>query len=187
MIIAEGMDNSGKTTLVQEIIKATGARLVPSLGKPNAEQAQERMRELLNDTDAKVYDRFVAFSDEVYGRVLRRGNILDPEAWQCINRVMRAGALVIYCRPPTDQILDFGERPQMKGVVEFGPRLIRRYDNMFDTIGEMGYESQIIRYDWTEGPFSTKSVIEEAKAHLAREKENHAYIGQLNKGVLSLG
>jgi hypothetical protein len=187
MVIVEGMDNSGKTTLVQEIA-GLGARIVPSVGKPDREQARLRMQELLNETDAKVYDRFVAFSDEVYGRVLRGCNILDPDAYGAMLRVMRANALVIYCRPPDDVILNFGDRAQMEGVLERGSTLIRGYDRLFNLLEDWGYAGQIIRYDWTfTSGYTKKQILERVKAHLAIEAENHAYINQLNKGALCLG
>ena len=181
-VIVEGMDNSGKTTLVQKIA-AFGAELIPSRGKPDGIRAPIEIDRLWNETHARVYDRFVAFSDEVYGRVLRGKNVLDPDPWGAILRTMRSGVLLVYCRPPDGVILNWDGREQMAGVIDNAPKLLQAYDKMVDIIEELGFENQVLRHNYTD-PFNEKQMLKEVREHVEAERERHAYAKQLNKDAI---
>lgn len=149
MIVVEGMDNSGKTTLVQQISSRYNLPIQPSLGPPDAEKTLQILSQFLLATDLKIYDRLVAFSDTVYGAVLRKRVVTDPLQWTWIARVIKQEPFIIYCRPPTEKVLDFGDREQMTGVVNRARVLLHRYDQLFDDLEAFFGLGVYIKYDWT--------------------------------------
>lgn len=145
MIIVEGMDNTGKTTLVEKLKTEFELEPVRSPGpKPYRElfefvdkyaSAMEEVRSKQGTTKDYpfIHDRFPIFSDRVYGAVLRKINPfeeLDEGRW-LVERIRKVGAVVIYCRPQrTEKILSFEDgRKQMDGVEENAKRLLEVYDN----------------------------------------------------------
>jgi hypothetical protein len=133
MIIVEGMDNTGKSTLVKmlaEDLKKLEARHSPSHLRGTVELIQWMNVELTKRSSHNyIYDRFPPISEEVYGPILRGQSIfkLPPNNW------VPYEVLLIYCRPDTEVILHF-TTDQIGGVIDHAKELITQYDKV---IGEL--------------------------------------------------
>lgn len=104
MIIIEGMDNSGKSTLARYIAERCGLRVQESEGPPRSpEEINERCRryETLQNT---LLVRHPAVSNAIYGHFRPEG---DPITADIREQFYGAGHLIIYC-DPVDRDLDDG-------------------------------------------------------------------------------
>lgn len=172
MIIVEGMDNTGKTTLVRKLTSMLPLRKYKSPGPDIGEAEQiEWVRDRLEDTDEWViFDRFPLISEPIYGSNIRgQHNFEDPSKQYLYDIFKNKKPLVIYCRPPRDKILSFEDgRIQMDGVKLKGANLISDYDKMITDIKEEGINTVI--YDYT--THSVNPVYLEVCNYLGIKKED---------------
>jgi hypothetical protein len=146
MIILEGMDNSGKSTLG----KLIGLPIVNPGGKPKDEAQEnlmmsEQLMLALLGSDV-VQDRVTCISQQVY-----RGRVGDARYGGFAERMLCGyKVFLIYCRPPTDVIMDFSghvikdyEDPaDVDRVMRSAHHLITSYDKLMSKLPH-------IRYDYT--------------------------------------
>ena len=163
MIIVEGMDNSGKSTLIANIANRFGLKVIKRSGPPAANvtvavSAREAEEAFILETltflvlsPQVIYDRFPIISEGIYGPLLRNKNVFEREGttWEhWLNRLRQCNPLVIYCRPPEEKILCFSpEREQMQGVTDNARLLIHRYDQLMDKLEKQGF--LFIKHDFT--------------------------------------
>lgn len=157
LIILEGMDNTGKTTLGNFLSQKTGLELIHS---PGAHQIGNQVYRWMADhfeieTQGRpiIYDRFPLLSEEIYGKVLRGGNLFEhsPEGRFGYSLLQDIDPLIIYCEPPEEQINFWGQRDQMKGVKDNWETLLTSYREFFKS-NHLGF-SNIIYYDYTQNSF----------------------------------
>lgn len=161
MIIIDGMDNTGKTTLAHKLADRFE---LPYLHSPSEYKYDfNRMfgwaiRELGSEVRA-IYDRFSPITDMIYGPVLRGGTpYLTDQRGIAIRELLRSTPhIIIYCRPPRDVILDFGTREQMEGVIDHSVKLLESYDRYMHKLRETGHN--IVVYDYT-NPHGYDEVVE---------------------------
>lgn len=131
MIVVEGMDNTGKTTLVNKLAEEFDLKVVKSPGPVDQglENSLKWMQETLENKDLQViYDRYPLISERIYGPIIRKKDILAPYWDKLVRKFLLREPLLIYCRPPIKDILNFGEREQMEGVIERAEELAELYD-----------------------------------------------------------
>ena len=155
-IVVEGMDGSGKSTLVKQLMEYLGEQgdYVPGYNRVIGEKApmpQWWMEKLAYNPVGKivVHDRFF-YPELVYGPVLRKRVVMDRGTESYVREFLRHRAFLIYCRPPVKTIAqDIHKVEQMKGVKEHFNELLTAYDQvMIDEAGVMN--SRFARYDWTQ-------------------------------------
>lgn len=163
MIIVEGMDNSGKSTLIANIADRFELRVIKRSGPPSAavtvavshrEAEQAFILETLSFlvlNPQMIYDRFPIISEGIYGPVLRNKNVFEREGtgWEnWLDRLVQCNPLIIYCRPPEEKILCFSpNREQMQGVTDSARLLIHKYDQLMDKLEKRG--ALLVRHDFT--------------------------------------
>lgn len=151
MLVVEGMDNSGKSTLAHELARATGRHVVHSPGHrltpPQLRDWAEKS--LFSPANPYIiYDRHPVISESVYGPVLR-GKSIFHETW--LGRFVRRSfyehvrPLIIYCRPPVTDITDF-RKPEMDGVTDNALKLLSAYDGLIDELVDEGV--RVLRYNY---------------------------------------
>ena len=149
MIIIEGMDNTGKTTLAKRLAKDLDLLYINNRKKPNGWPDLDRDVYhfcWISSIFSTVFDRWAAISEAIYGRVLRGKEPNRDEYIQLHKFSARENPLVIYCRPKDSTILNFQE-DQMDGVKERAKELIIAYDEemnfvrKFLTVCEYDYEN----------------------------------------------
>lgn len=152
IIIVEGCDGSGKTTLAMDLAKRMRAVFL------KCERPQEGVDLMRFDyllQTATVYsgvvvaDRHVAISEPIYGMICRgKHDLKEKEIEECLSRVSH----IVYCRPSSDQIKhSIGVHDHMEGVVDNLPKIIVAYDDFFLSkhTWRRGFGPAVHRYDWT--------------------------------------
>lgn len=164
MIIVEGCDNTGKTTLIDQLIQPfpTLQRMRSIGNQPGlAKWLSEALLENQNVT-TKIYDRFF-FSELVYGPVLRgRTRFTGVEKDLILGMLAAIKPLVILCSPPPSTVSKtIYKRPQMGGVIDRWVTLNEKYHTV---IKPLLIERKIpyLEYDFTE-----EDAFEKVKAHIA--------------------
>ena len=132
MLIFTGMDNSGKTTLVNKVSKDLGLPVIKSLG-PNHSRDEKHIR-------------FLPFEEMVYGRVLRGDPIysLDDPYMKSLKDL---DPIIVYTRPSSEVIFNFGDREQMEGVIETKEKLLAAWDDLMWKLKARGWNVKV--YDYT--------------------------------------
>lgn len=149
-IIVEGMDGSGKTTLINKLMKEfPGLELVVNTLGPdqdfNSWWPQEFDR--LPDAPVPIHDRFF-YSELVYGPVIRKSILAAPELVDNGLWFLRNTALLIYARPHSDSLREaVTVKDQMAGVHEYFDSLLSLYDNLMAVELEW-YGKRFVQYDW---------------------------------------
>ena len=172
MIIVEGMDNSGKSTLAKHLAEKFGLEYLhsPSEYRNDTKLMIDWALKQLLDQKLAVYDRFSPISDRVYGPVLRGGTpyndtIAGKSAVELLKTVPH---LIIYCRPERERILNFGSREQMDGVTSQATKLLEEYDALMSKMQLEGYD--IITYNYAE-PEGYEFVISQVSHYIKQWEE----------------
>lgn len=147
MLIIEGPDNSGKTTLCTDLRKRLGIPVVHS-ERPNPAWGAERILAHSNHQllpKRIIRDRIYVISEYVYGRVIRGGSALRGLHADALMDLYQRPYLIIYCRPDDRAILDSQGREQMEGVLDKHQAIIQEYDKL---MGEVALNCKVVRYDY---------------------------------------
>ena len=151
MLIFTGMDNSGKTTLAVKVSQKLGLPLVKSLGPNHTKDEKhlwflDQMTREATFPDSVIFDRFLPFEEMVYGKVLRGDPIysLDDPYMRSLKDL---NPTIIYTRPSSEVIFNFGDREQMTGVVETREKLLIAWDDLMWKLINSGWNVQV--YDYT--------------------------------------
>jgi GTPase SAR1 family protein len=143
-IIVVGMDNTGKTTLCKTLASKLNAVHAKPLGPGRSrEDMFENIIHYMDMKETVIFERFSIFEELIYGKILRKNSKFD---FKDVEMIRHYHPVIVYCRPPKEVILNFGDRAQMPGVIEKSERLIKEWDHLiYDCIS--GFK--IITYDWT--------------------------------------
>lgn len=145
MIIVEGMDNTGKTTLVNKLAEMGLSKRL--LGGPPKDKASLKIQ--LKDqfnlaSHPMVQDRATCISQQVYW-----DKMSDVVLNGYLHSMIREKhCLVIYCRPPEEVILNFAthERKEydtdehIKYVTDNAKRFVQSYDLLMSNIPHLVYD-----------------------------------------------
>lgn len=158
--VVEGPDNSGKTTLAQKLAKRLGGLYVKGeyVAQPESDVLRFNMWLSMAPGDRLVIcDRHPVISDPIYAAAVRQrpsplGSVFCQEVQSYLN--------IIYCRPPMEEILRFGNREQMEGVIENGKRIIQGYDQWWQDLPDFpGVER--LQYSWAWKDVHKKIIAED--------------------------
>lgn len=167
MVIIEGMDNSGKTTLVNYLATEILCGVIRSPGPHTGEFLATWI--LLQNERLKVqpilFDRHPLISEKIYGVVLRSRNALAIYG-DLMQYFRSLNPLIIYCRPPISNILDFGDRDQMEGVKETATILLDKYDYTMNLMRDEGFS--IVTYDYTSQSLTRLEVLGMVREYFKR-------------------
>ena len=173
MIIVEGMDNSGKTTLAKHLAQKFGLEYLhsPSEYRNDPKLMIDWALKQMTSQKWAVYDRFSPISDRVYGPVLRGGTPYnDTMAGKSAVKLLKTVPhLIIYCRPGRERILNFGSREQMDGVIHQAVKLLEAYDDLMKEMQLEGYNIVTYNYD---NPEDYNYIISQVKNHILYTKRS---------------
>lgn len=151
MMIFTGMDNSGKTTVVQKTSKKLGLPVVKSLGPHHSVNKKhiwllDQMTREKAFPGSVIFDRFLPFEEMVYGKVLRGDPIysLDDPYMKSLKDL---NPTIIYTRPHSSTIFNWDGREQMKGVIEQKEKLLAAWDDLMWGLMARGWDVQVYDYE----------------------------------------
>lgn len=172
MIIIEGPDNSGKSTLAIGLSDIIGwPNYHPTrLKRFNLDRAQGQLEAFnfgYNQLIPKrqILDRCFAVGECVYGELIRTENKLGELAPRLLTALVNTQHLIIYCRPP-ESYIKASTKPEMAGVMENMDEIIRTYDAIMGGLEKTG--AFIIRYD-----FSKPGDFERVVGHVLRHQKSY--------------
>lgn len=125
MLIVEGPDGAGKTTLVERLSKELDMYVMPRVVSKNAEAMVDLVQWVHDDVTSglkrAIYDRHRLISEPIYGPVLR-GNIepgFDNMRWlrDYQRKFRELEPFVIFCLPPLETVLKNVESDEDNQVV----------------------------------------------------------------------
>lgn len=172
MVIVEGCDNTGKTTLVRSLLYVKHPFKLVETVKPPGPTDWDTMKRYLDEhlrgpvnkeRVRSVYDRFHLISELVYGKVLR-GNVVIPQQdfVEYATLLKQADPLIIYCELPKDKIeATIGDRDQLEGVDSHIPELLDKYEKVIDAY----HFNWLTRYNYTR-PGDFEEVLRIVKFYL---------------------
>lgn len=157
LIVVEGVDASGKTTLLENSRHIRGRYFV-LLRHSCRPLVPDDIGNLLKLIDGQpvdlILDRHPLISEPIYGPILRKKNLVTEwiapftgavDSW--IKEIDR----VIYCRPPITAILtNLNNNPQLAGVEQHLEELLYAYDRRMAEIKALGVE--VVKYDYKRDP-----------------------------------
>lgn len=154
IIILEGPDNAGKSTLANMLAKDLGVDVVHPGGPPaNIADAlircgEQAMLFQLGESVSFIYDRVTCISDEIY-RGADKYHVAFGLFQQDLKREIEDGnAILVYCRPPNKVVKDFSahvtKAHETDEVVEHAKRNIDRivfeYDELMSIMEPIVYD-----------------------------------------------
>lgn len=150
MIVVEGPDGAGKTTLIEAarqlrnyFVMVRSSRNPPD--KKTMIQFQFWLTSLPKDITL-VCDRIIAISDRVYGPILRNQDLFDGLP---LDFGLTHVTTLIYCRPPTSVLLKNAvEGVHLEGVRERQEHIVQAYDALMNRLSEK-LNARVIEYDFT--------------------------------------
>lgn len=158
MVIVEGCDNAGKTTLVQRL--SDELKLLTVLNRRRPRSLQQSWDYLTRIMPAMAYlptvvDRFMAVSEPIYGPICRGERLYSladiVHQFKFVTKSLGDHPpLLVYCRPSNERILNFGDRPQMAGVIQNAQALIEAYDGQIGWLRDT-VPLPVVRYDFDRG------------------------------------
>ncbi len=160
LVVVEGMDNSGKTTLANKLMEhfdLTYTKPVPSEGPEgmDGEYMMNGMKKLFQEVrDGANYisDRVNLVSELIYGPICRGASRLSQEQYaEILPEFVDLYPVVFFCRPKVDTILKgLKDSFQMEGVAEKGLILCKTYEAYFDGWHMVGIP--FYNYNWEADP-----------------------------------
>jgi len=154
IIIVEGVDGSGKTTLINKLQKDLNVITVKSPRPKNYQDCKDLLARtlLLAENTNILCDRIGIISEPIYGPVCRHILGFPPKA-EAEQMLWAMNSIIVYCNPG----LEFCQKnveshPQMSGVKDNLPQLHNAYQEWMGQL-EMGSVC-VIPYDYTEDSYT---------------------------------
>ena len=103
IIILEGPDGAGKTTLAEKLKQQTGYTYLRR-AQPKTEEDKKRMMEeyiqVIKSGKNCIFDR-CWYSELIYGPIMRDASVITyPQMYQLERLIAKNGAILIYCTAP---------------------------------------------------------------------------------------
>jgi hypothetical protein len=174
MLIVEGPDNAGKSTLIGQIKETFNIESIHAGGPPKNLRDIETRRAAAfkNCLIGIVQDRNYLISDIVYGSVLRKSPCYNN--FRLLLQMLQLKPLVIYCRPRLEQLLEMKNhevkahetQEHVDSVVENQKTIVEHYDELMKIVG---MHTTVLTYDYNKG--FPEYQIKTIENHLTRKKD----------------
>lgn len=162
-IVVFGCDNTGKTTLCEELKCILEPYFYPEIAKSigankTVEEYVDFMKINLEKNNIVIFDRFPIIEEATCGKVIRDNNIFEKWQREDVIGLLKSVDFYIFCYPGLFNVLNWGEREQMDGVKSNVLKLINAYNEMAFALKEMGLNVYEFNYKY-HNPFKFYSII----------------------------
>lgn len=150
MILVEGPDNSGKSTLIEQLTARFNLfKCERPHGPPkSAEELYFRIKDFQNFYKSKMFimDRNPVIGESIYGPILRNHNMFEDLDTQdqiefeaeLFSKITTKTIFLIYCRPPlevitnleTHQVKDYDTEEHLKSLSLNRYKIVQAYDDV---------------------------------------------------------
>jgi hypothetical protein len=146
-IVVEGMDGTGKTTLIAKLAKDFDLEIITRpQGRPLDQWWTEELERPM-EAPVPIHDRFF-YSELVYGPVLRGKIEVNKAVQDNVLWFLRHTSLLVYARPFSEGIRETIKlNPQMAGVTENAEKLLFTYDRLME-YERSWFGPRFYHYDW---------------------------------------
>ena len=160
MIILEGCDNAGKSTLALQLAEDLKISHARSFRKPKSLQDILDHHRWLSECPAQVVtDRHPAISELIYGPIIRQNTFSNPTEARRVTSLQTT--YLVYCRPPFHMMVStLGQRKQMDGVLDRFLALSKAYDELMEIL------QPDFTYDFS-NPHHYQELIDDYRIHAA--------------------
>lgn len=151
IIIIEGPDGSGKTTLANKLSKQTGYPVVHRSAPKSDEEKAAMMnmyKQAIKESKNIIFDR-CWYSEMAYGPIMRDTSVISfPEMYELEKQLAKRGALIIYCTD-TPEVL-------WRRATQRGEDYIKDYGifvdicKAFDSIMSVPHHIPVVKYGYQE-------------------------------------
>jgi hypothetical protein len=121
MFIIEGPDGSGKTTLAKKIAAGFGVQIFHAGGPPESHDELLSRVQFQYERFGSILDRASIITERVYGPIIRGKSVFtldEYETW--IKAYAEKGWMMIYCRPPTEVLLQYVKNEMDRVICDEG-------------------------------------------------------------------
>ncbi len=141
-IVVFGCDNTGKTTLCNELLDILDpyfhVEIAKSIGaNKTVEEYVDFMKSNLSKEKVIIFDRFPIIEEATCGKVLRNNDIFEKWQKEDVIGILKSVDIFILCYPGLFNVLNWGEREQMDGVKSNALKLINAYNEMAVALKDM--------------------------------------------------
>jgi len=190
ILLLEGPDGAGKSTLAAEFVKR-GWRVAyhddpPLPGEDKFEKYTNILLSIKPGEDV-ILDRF-APSEYVYGDICHRGSQISVEKLRLINRLLFSkGALAIFCLPSFETTEANWAARRKDELVQSSDRLFLIW-KMYETLFKFEFANlNAIIYDYTKGPSISMAFPTKLPIHLLPRSLPEGVIGSPEAKFLFVG
>ena len=183
MIILEGPDGSGKTTLARQLSGVTGLEIAPRVVSKDAEAQVDLVKWVDNNLKRgfhdTIYDRHRLISEPIYGPMLRPESepMFDNFHWLSsqLLRFYRIGPVIIYCLPPFGAVWE-SVRSDPDNKVVHDIRTARAIYNLYVTRASLDYTrigTRVMIYTWVKDGHTLLNLADYINSTIKEEDNVH--------------
>lgn len=161
MIIVEGPDGSGKTTLIEQLVEHTGLPVAPRVVSKDTE-AMVDLKKWTEDNvwggwQPTIFDRHRLISEPIYGPIFRDKDEPGFENLYWFSHMLgefyRTGPVLIFCLPPLTEVMaNVISDPDNRVIAPRTREVWGAYRNLAVTLFSVRLpgNTKLIHYDYTE-------------------------------------
>lgn len=165
MIVIEGCDNTGKTTLFHKLRIDLNMLGVLNVRPTDRWDMYNKTLNLLDIKHPIIIDRWAPISESIYGPICRNDQMLsEADLFYSDHRLAHDKSIVIFCNPELSQVEStIHERDQMEGVVKFLRPIYYAYQDRIRAAQERGV--RVIEYNYLSSSY--EDLLNQLKEHHA--------------------
>jgi thymidylate kinase len=149
ILIIEGPDGSGKTTLANKLSKQTGYPVIHRV-QPKTEEDKKRMMEeylhILQSGKNAIFDR-CWYSEMAYGPIMRDESVITyPQMYALEDQLAKRGGLIIYCTDKPDVLWRCATKRGEDYITDYSTFVA--ICEAFDEIMNVPHKVPVVRYGY---------------------------------------